>query len=87
MKEYGEVNGKIHIFLIPVLVVEWSASGLGRFTPGEIIPSPYLINNFDMKAYWGVEVYIHVFLTPVLVSEWSALGHERFTPADSSSYS
>jgi hypothetical protein len=50
------VDANIHIFLIPLLVVEWSASGLGRFTPGEIFPYAYLINNYDMKAYWGVDV-------------------------------
>jgi hypothetical protein len=56
MKAYFEVDAKIHIFLITVLDVEWSASGLGRFTPGEIIPYAYLINNYAMKAYWGVDV-------------------------------
>jgi hypothetical protein len=34
MNTYGDVDAKIHIFLIPVLVVEWSASGLGGFTRG-----------------------------------------------------
>jgi hypothetical protein len=63
------VDEQFHVFLIPVLVVEWSASVLGRFTAGEIIPSPNLIYNYAMKAYWGVDVYIHDFLTPVFVSE------------------
>jgi hypothetical protein len=86
MKAYGEVDAKIKIFLIPVLDVEWSASGLGRFTHEEIIPYDYLINNYAMKDYWGVYVKIHVFLTPVIVSDWSDLGLECFTPTESSSY-
>jgi hypothetical protein len=56
MKAYGEVDAKIHIFLIPVLFVEFSASGLGRFIPGERFPYAYLINNYAMKAYCGVDV-------------------------------
>jgi hypothetical protein len=36
MKTYGEMDVKIHAFLISVLAGgEWSASRLGRFTPGE----------------------------------------------------
>jgi hypothetical protein len=56
MKAYGEVDAKIHIFLITVLFVEISSSGLGRFTQGERFPYAYLINNYDMKAYCGVEI-------------------------------
>jgi hypothetical protein len=56
MKGYVEVDAKIHIFLIPVLFVEISASGLGSFIPGEIFPCAYLINNYAMKAYCGVDV-------------------------------
>jgi hypothetical protein len=56
MKAYGEVDANIHLFLIPVSIVEWSASGLGRFTPGERYPYAYLINNYAMKEYWGVDV-------------------------------
>jgi hypothetical protein len=35
MKAYGRVDAEIHVFLLPVLVVEKSASSLGRYTPGE----------------------------------------------------
>jgi hypothetical protein len=87
MEGYERMDVWIDLFLSPVLVGEWSVPGPGHFTSGEIIPSPYLINNYAMKAYWGVDVYIHVFLTTVLVSEWSALGHDSFTHAKRSSYS
>jgi hypothetical protein len=33
MKAYGDVDAKVHIFFIPILVVETSDSGLGGFTP------------------------------------------------------
>jgi hypothetical protein len=36
MKAYREVNAYIHVFYTPVLVDEWSDSGPGRITPGEI---------------------------------------------------
>jgi hypothetical protein len=49
------VDAKIHIFLIPVLFVEISASGIGGLTPGERFPYAYLINNYAMKAYMGVD--------------------------------
>jgi hypothetical protein len=72
MKAYGEVDAKIHTFLIQVLFFEWSASGLGRFTSGEKFSYANIINNYSMKAYWGVDAYIHVFYKPVLVGVWSA---------------
>jgi hypothetical protein len=39
MEAYDGVDALIHIFLIPVLIGEFSASGLGLFNPGE--SSPY----------------------------------------------
>jgi hypothetical protein len=56
MKAYGEVDAKIHLLLIQVLFVDWSASGLGRFPPGERYPYSYQINNYAMKVYWGMDV-------------------------------
>jgi hypothetical protein len=56
MKAYVEVDAKIHTFLIPVLFVEFSASGLGRFIPRERFPFAFLFNNYAMKAYCGVDV-------------------------------
>jgi hypothetical protein len=38
MKAYKCVDAEIHVFLTPVLVVEWSASSLGRFTPEKHVP-------------------------------------------------
>jgi hypothetical protein len=35
MKAYGGVDAKINVFFKHALDGEWSASGLGRFTPGE----------------------------------------------------
>jgi hypothetical protein len=46
MKAYGGVDEFIHVFLQPVFVAEFSASGLGRFNPGETVPIiNYLITN------------------------------------------
>jgi hypothetical protein len=54
--------------LSPVLVGEYSGSGLVRFTPGEgIFSYDLLIDNYAVNAFLGVDAPIHVFLTPVLV--------------------
>jgi hypothetical protein len=39
MKAYGGLEVYIHVFLTPVLVAEWSASGPGRFTHGKVLPN------------------------------------------------
>jgi hypothetical protein len=36
MKAYGGVDAYMHVFYTPVLVGEWSVSGPGLITPGEI---------------------------------------------------
>jgi hypothetical protein len=42
MKAYGEMDAYIHVFLNSALVGgEWSASGPGRFTPGETAPGTH----------------------------------------------
>jgi hypothetical protein len=38
MKVYGGVDAYIHVFYTPVLDGVWSASSLGRFTPGKAVP-------------------------------------------------
>jgi hypothetical protein len=44
MKAYGGMNVQIHIFLATALAGgEWSALGLGRFTPGEKAPGTHWI--------------------------------------------
>jgi hypothetical protein len=44
MKEYGEVDVWIHIFLTSAVVGgEWSASRRGRFSPGERAPGTHWI--------------------------------------------
>jgi hypothetical protein len=44
MKAYGEVDVQINISLTSALTgVEWSASGAGRFTPGERSTSTHWI--------------------------------------------
>jgi hypothetical protein len=35
MNSYGGVDEYIQVFLTPVIFGDWSASGLGRFKPGE----------------------------------------------------
>jgi hypothetical protein len=83
MKTYGQVDvKKIHIFLIPVLFAEWSASGIGRFTLGKKFPYAYLINNYSMKAYWGVDGTIHVSLPPVFVAECLVSDLGPFNPEE-----
>jgi hypothetical protein len=39
MKAYGGLDLLIHVFLTPVLVVEWSATVPGRFTPVKALPN------------------------------------------------
>jgi hypothetical protein len=47
MKPYGGVDVYIHIFLTSALAtVEWSASRLGRFTPGERAPGTHWIGGW-----------------------------------------
>jgi hypothetical protein len=42
MKAYGGVDVYIHIFLtLALLGGEWSASRLGRFTPGKRVPGTH----------------------------------------------
>jgi hypothetical protein len=52
MKEYGGVDVYIHIFLTSALAGgEWSASRLGRFTPGERSPGTHWIGGWvDPRA-------------------------------------
>jgi hypothetical protein len=47
MKVYGGVDVYIHVFLTLALVGgEWSASRLGRFTPGERAPGTHWIGGW-----------------------------------------
>jgi hypothetical protein len=47
MKTYGGVDVWTHVFLTTVLVGgEWSASGPGRFTPGERAPGIHWIGGW-----------------------------------------
>jgi hypothetical protein len=47
MKAYREVDIWIHVFLTSALVGgEWSASGPGRFTPGERVPGIHWIGGW-----------------------------------------
>jgi hypothetical protein len=41
---YGGVDVLIHDFLTPVLIGDWSASGLGRYKHGERCSYDYVIN-------------------------------------------
>jgi hypothetical protein len=64
MKVYGGVDVEVHIFLTSALVGgEWSASGHGRFTPGERTPSTHWIGGWVGPRASLNDVEMRKFLT------------------------
>jgi hypothetical protein len=55
MNYYGGVDIYIHVFLKQVFFGEWSASGPGRFTPGESCAYAKVIDYCAMNYYGGVD--------------------------------